>query len=481
MNSYDLHNLDDARRYLLQGLWLTRTSRPDPDRVKAPLDWLLQLANDGQPLLPIGVVADFGHLAFRGDHAVSAKDLPHVPNWPPTLSRSYEDHVLGKLYTDWTFERAVDALRRYTGADRPRGLAYTLKQFRERAKLGGVELSPAVIRGLTTANPKDLLAQGFESLTHDGPMPVLVQQYEDLVSTMRRMTEVLGAEDVAALEQRTALADMSLYVAHRQIVQLTTAIEARLPQRPVRPHLGRKEVPTRIHDEDQYPVGGYTSISNRGSIESLLHSQLAFMESDPAESPDMFDIKFARDELFFYSRDENQFLRRRRTFVMVFAADLVAARLKDAELPYQRIVLACATVLAMIHKLSDWLSNDAIRFELLFVQADDKVPLDDEFELFQILLRELREIGVVTIEAVASLTEATQRCILASRQSQVHVLEISVKSPRSEPDGVVMTSLTINAASPQLLDGFAAPVPIDSTDAMDHWSRTVLTILELWV
>ena len=40
------------------------------------------------------------------------------------------------------------------------------------------------------------------------------------------------------------------------------------------------EVPTRILDEDIYPVGGFTSLSNRGSIESLLHSQLAYMETD---------------------------------------------------------------------------------------------------------------------------------------------------------------------------------------------------------
>ena len=57
-------------------------------------------------------------------------------------------------------------------------------------------------------------------------------------------------------------------------------------------------MPTRVLDEDQYPVGGYTSISTRGSIESLLHSQLAYMEP---ESPDLFDMKFVRDELFYYS------------------------------------------------------------------------------------------------------------------------------------------------------------------------------------
>ena len=80
---------------------------------------------------------------------------------------------------------------------------------------------------------------------------------------------------------------MGQYVALRQIRQTTAKFESRLPARPVRPLIGRKEVPTRIHDEDQYPVGGYTSLSTRGSIESLLQSQLAYMEK---ETPDLFDM-----------------------------------------------------------------------------------------------------------------------------------------------------------------------------------------------
>ena len=198
------------------------------------------------------------------------------------------------------------------------------RQIRERANLGGVLLSPAVLRGLMNQSGDELLAQGFESLTTAGPLPELVRQYEQLVSAARRIPEVLGPEDLIALEQKTAIADMGQYVAHRQILQACARIESRLPMRPSKPAVGRKEVPTRVLDEDQYPVGGYTSIATKGSIESLLHSQLAYMEE---EQPDLFDMKFVRDELFYYSRDENQFLRRRRTFTFAFAADLVGAAL----------------------------------------------------------------------------------------------------------------------------------------------------------
>src|SRR5208283_2394504 len=124
--------------------------------------------------------------------------------------------------------------------------------------------------------------------------------------------EVLGSEDIFELEHGTALVEMGQRVALRQLLVAADRLEAALPHHRVRPLAGRREVPTRVLDEDTYPVGGYSSVSTRGSIESLLHSQLAFMEKD--ERPDLFDIKYIRDELLYYSRDENQFLRRRRTF-----------------------------------------------------------------------------------------------------------------------------------------------------------------------
>src|SRR5262249_41207132 len=150
-------------------------------------------------------------------------------------------------------------------------------------------------------------------------------------------------------------------------------LEAALPRHKVRPRSGRQEVPTRVLDEDTYPVGGFSSLSTRGSVESLLHSQLAFMEKQ--DRPDLFDIKFLRDELLYYSRDDNQFLRRRRTFVFALFPDLVQARFKDAALPFQRIVLLVALLVVAVRKLSEWLSTDALYFKFVFMGEKDPGPL----------------------------------------------------------------------------------------------------------
>ncbi len=472
----ELRDLDEARRYLLQGLWLGRIA-PQANTLGPTLDWANAILGNGDPLPPIGFVADLGQIALGLD--AGRQDRPPPPGWPAALADNYLHHVLGKFYADPSFERAAHALARYAPADRPRGLAFILRQFRERAGLGGVEISNAVVRGLRQANPNDLLAEGFASLAQDGAHPLLKEQTEALVSAARRLPDVLGPEDAIALEQRTALADLSRFIAHRQILAQTARFEARLPVRPPRPTVGRREVPTRVLDEDQYPVGGYTSIANRGSVESLLHSQLAYME--PAESPDLFDVKFVRNELFYYSRDENQFLRRRRTFVFVFSPDLADARRKDEELPCQRIVLVCAATLALVRRLSAWLGADALRFELRFARSGAAEPLAPEAELFAILLQEAIANGTAAISHEPSMEAIAADAERTARRAQTQVLEWAVSPAMPEPPGAVRLAIGVAEARPDLTDGFGRPVDLDADDASDSWDAAVRRVLEFWV
>ena len=239
-----------------------------------------------------------------------------------------------------------------------------------------MHFSPGVLKGLMELAPEDVLRQGWESLRQDGVHWLNERLYQSLVAAARRTAEVLGPDDVAAVEAGDALADEGEQLARRQVRRAAAALEAALPRHRPRPTGGPRETPTRILDEDAYPVGGFSSISTRGSIESLLHSQLAYMEPD--ERPDLFDVKFLRDELLFYSRDENQFLRRRRTFVFALYPDLTATRFKDAELPYQRGVLLLALLTTAVRKLTEWLSADALAFEVLFVSRGDDEPLAAE-------------------------------------------------------------------------------------------------------
>lgn len=479
MTIHELRDLDQARLFLCQGLWLQRALLPAPARVRTILEWAFEAASTGQPLLPIGFVADLGHAALGVVDAEQArKDAPEVPGFPAGMARTYEDYVLGKVYADWTFERAADALRRYQGRDRARALAYVIHQFRERAELGGVLLSPALIKGMLSVRGDDLLAQGWESLTRDGLLPLLPQLYEALIAGARRTAEMLGNEDLFELEHGTALAEMGQRVALRQVLQAAQVLEAALPRHRPRLWARRHDVPTRILDEDTYPVGGFSSISTRGSVESLLHSQLAYMERH--DRPDLFDVKFLRDELLYYARDENQFLRRRRTFIFALEADLMQTRFKDAELPWQRGVLLLALLLTAVRKLSEWLSTDALVFEFLFIHDSAREGLTAERDLLQTLLREPIANGTVVIERVAAF-EVPRRCAERARRSLCHGLMIAASPRRLQAEGAVITRLRIDGPRPALAFGDDPEAIPEADGAVDSWAAALEALLEAWM
>jgi hypothetical protein len=478
MSTSEIRDSDEARRFLVQGLWLQRVRPPTPATVRDALQWSLAVASGGEPLPPIGFIADLGTLAFGLDREERAdRGNLAIPGLSAAVARAYEDYVLGKFYADWTFERAGDALRRYQGRDRGRGLAFVINQFRARAAFDGVHLSPAVIRAALERPPEEVLAQGWESL-RGGLMPLLAQLYESLIASARSTAEVLGPEDIFELERGTALADLGQRVALRQVLQAAERFESVLPHQPTRISMRREEVPTQLLEEDTYPVGGFASLSNRGSLESLLFSQLAYMEKE--ERPDLFDIKYVRNELLYYSRDENQFLRRRRTFLFALFPDLEQARFKDAELPWQRTVLLAALLLAAVRRLTDWLSTDALRFEFLFVLENDSAPLAQEEELLRMLLGEQIANGTVHLDRVHS-DKLAPRIAQAARRSLCRALAISTRDRPLRSDAATVTRLRLAGPWPEIGCGEDALARPEAEDPIGGWSAALEQLLRLWL
>jgi hypothetical protein len=450
--------------------------------VRPALEWAMEAASGGQPLPPVGFLADLGHVALGLDlEARGSRSGVVAPSVPINLLRTYEDHVLGKVYADWTFNEASDALRRYQGRDQARGLAFLLNQFRERGGFAGVEMSPGVIKAALESPPEDVLAEGWESLRQGGVQPPLAELYDGLITAARRTPELLSATDLFELKHGYALQPEGERLARRQVLHAAELLERILPRHHVRPLASRKEVPTRILDEDTYPVGGFTSLSTRGSPESLLHSQLAYMETE--ERPDLFDIKFLRDELLYYARDENQFLRRRRTFVVALYPDLVNARFKDTALPYQRGVMLLALVVNLVRKLTEWLSTDALQFQMVFVHegGDNQPPaLAQEWDLLRTLLPEQITNGILHLERAAA-DRLGALCAQWARRSTVHGLLAGVRPPAIRAADSVINRLEVAGPRPALGDGEDSPVLVEGDDATEAWGLALQQILARWV
>ena len=478
MQIHELRDPEVARIFCEQSVWLARAVAPTEEVVPPVLALALEMAGAGEPLPPLGFLADLSRLALEPDSSRS-HEVPPMDAWPAALMRGYEDHVLGKLYVDGSFERGSDAVRRYQGRDRTRGLAFLAHQLLNRANVGGVHFSPAILKALRARAPDDVLAAGWESLQQVGPLPILVDLHEELATKVRNVASVLGPEDVFELEHGTALAQFSQRVALRQVLQAAAYLEEHLPRLRPRPLARRHEVPTHLFDEDSYPVGGFTSISTRGTIESLLHSQLAYMERD--DRPDLFDIKFLRDELLYYSRDENQFLRRRRTFVFALFPDLEEARFKDPDASWQRIVLALGLTLAALHKIHDWLGEDALTFDFLILDEPDRSKaLEAEEVVLQMVLREEIANGAANVQRM-DRSRLSGHCSQRARRSLCHCLTIATSAKPVSIDRCIVSGLTLGAARPELaLTEDDAPMPPEDDSTIMAWATTLKRLLRAW-
>jgi hypothetical protein len=480
MDPVELRDLDAARQFVLQGLRLQRAVPVTTASVRTALEWALTVAASGQPLPSVGFVADLGHVLLGADREFRpSRSTAESVGLPGGLARAYEDFVLGKCYADPSVERAGDVIRRLPSRDQGRAIAFVAQQFRERADFGGVLLSPAVIKGLMEVGPEDVASRGWEALQRTGLMPLLADLYASLVAGARRTSDVLSPEDVFELEHGTALADLSQRIALRQVLAMASWLHASVRDA-VRVRHDRSDVPAHVLDEDTYPVGGFASLSTRGTIESLLHSQLAYMEQGSRDGPDLFDIKFVRDELLYYSRDENQLLRRRLSFAFVFASDLAQTRFKDRQLPAQRMILALALAVAAVHSLSACLGNEALHFELLFPSQGDSAPLAQEHALMKMLFREAIANGMVRLTTYQDVAGAAAVCDELAQRSECRTLAIGATEWAPNREGWDHCQLIISGPRPRLLirDDVIA---FDELDDSESWNAALRRLLDEWL
>jgi hypothetical protein len=464
----------DQQSWFCQSLWLSRAATVNADTLKTATTIAIVLAGEGDLVPPAGWMMDlFSYLTDSPSFA--ARSAAFLPGVDPALLRRYEDHVVGRLALNVEIDRARDALVRYRMDDRPRGVAFVIRAMMARWKLPGVLIDAAILRGIIGEGPARMLAAGYESAAAAGPHALIPPHLEAMIAAFRSAGELLEADDIAALEQKTPLDGMAKTVAHRQVLRLANQWRTQLPDQPLAPRPGRREVRSHLRADDHYPVGGYSSIGPRGSLESLLQSQLAYMDS--ADDPDFFAIKYLRDELLYYSRDENQFLRRRRSYVVTVAAELKAARIKDANSPAQRIVMLLGWLAALIATLDDWLSVEALDVRILLESG-----LDDEAAiLLRVLATAIERGSVAVVQNVDSDARASMLAEIVATTG-VHLLNVAMPPSRTAGDGVIEWTLDVSHSIPVLCSDTGESILASSfAEPAAVWSALLTELLPRWI
>ncbi len=459
-----------AEAFLSAAMVLARDAASTPTWFETSVR-ALEAAYSERPLLPAPTLAFDLTALLHGERLlpVAAAGIASIRD----ALRGYEDHVLARLLADRRWTRLTEALIAQPKEYRAAAVGLITAQLLARLRLSeGTGVSPGVVRRFASRLPDEVRELGRTSLYDEDIAKRVAQGLNQLAQAARRTRELLSDAEVFLMENLSALKGLGARVALAQLAEVAQSVDERLPTR-LRGDMGDEgDAPTTLEVEAAYPVGGFSSISTHGAVENLVTSELIYMEhgDEPHARPDLFDVRFVENELLYYARDESVAVRKKRVLTLIFDASLQRARVKDSGEMYQRLVWLMGSVTALVRKLSQWLSAQALVFELTFVKEGEEAPLAEEEGVMGLLLREYRERGQVHFHHASSSFEAVRAAREQHRQ-RAHVVVLSTKMP---------VGLEGDATADVLVDAGGAHPKVHWAKARPERESTAMTALEAW-
>jgi hypothetical protein len=212
------------------------------------------------------------------------------------------------------------------------------------------------------------------------PILELVRETNRLFGSMRQM---VNPEVVDLIERGLATMDRAPRVQMAQLIKARLQLAHVLG--PIIPHSidTLSEIPSSQRASGDVPLGGYNAITTRGRLESLVPSQLVWLDISIGDST-LFAVKHERQELLYYSRQDNRLHQRLRHIAFIVDGSLSASRNKPKNLPFQRMTLVMSCLLTLWSRLEGILAREALRLSWIFV--GHRNSLKDEFQLLSRLL-----------------------------------------------------------------------------------------------
>lgn len=186
------------------------------------------------------------------------------------------------------------------------------------------------------------------------------------------------------------------------------------------------------------------------------------MEGEGAERP---DLKFsARRVARLFAGRKSVFPSSLHVFFALFDL-LVETRVKDTDLPCQRIILT----LAAVETLIEWLSEDALKFEILLPESG---VLADEQKQLEMVFRE--QIANQTVETMPfDLTQFAEQ----SRRSLCHCVKISRIDEAIKTQDALMSSFAIDDTRAEVRCGLDPANESDAPTPFTAWQDSTVELL----
>jgi FtsH ternary system-like protein len=440
MQTRELRTAADVASWLAAGLALRRVPPEVETDDQTVGQAISACANELSALPPPGMIADIATL-LGGARLPLSRPIAGDESLRAAI-RAYDDDVLARLVTNARFDDVLAAYAHLPAGDRPAAVAIVVGAICERAAFAGASVSPATLRR-ALARPRDEReTAGRTELLGGATAERLAEAYDRLARQSRQARALVDQRELFAIDHLSVLRDLGGRMTADHIAAAAEAIERTLPRRLPANRLSRGVRDTQLADESLYPAGGFAAITPGGSnanIENLVTSELVYMEDGPG--PDVFTLRYVEGELLYYTRDDSVFSRHRQVIGIALGADLDDARVKDRDLPWQRVILALGLLVAAIRWLTEQLGDHALTIHVAFPPG----LLAEEREIFALLLHGEIQRGIVIADEQA--WDATIAATAAHGATAItDAIVVSMGTQPAIPKG--LRALHVNLAAP---------------------------------
>lgn len=442
----ELRTAVEIAGWLSAGLLLQRVAAGEADPLVTQA--VLACASELAEVPPPGLIADVAALLAGARLPLAGAPVAVTAAGGAALRtaiHAYDDDLLARLVTGARWDDVVAAFAHAREADRPAAVALVVGGIARRSGFSGTQVNPAALRR-ALARPRDEReAAGRAGLADAPTVAALAAAYQLLARGARQTRALVEDREVFAVDHLAVLRDLGGRMTADHIQSAAEAIARTLPRRLPAKRAARGLRDTHMTDESVYPAGGFASITaggaTTGNIENLVTSELVYMDDD--EPIDVFSLRYIEGELLHYTRDDSVFRRHRHLIGIALAPDLDDARVKDRELPWQRLVLAFGLVVAAARWLAAQLGDQALVIRIAFPPG----LLVEERGILALLLEgEIARGTVVVVEEALADTLAATTAAAGSAIADLVVLALGAAPEVPRPVRALLVDLA--AAAP---------------------------------
>lgn len=355
------------------------------------------IATEGLAAPPIGVI----HLlAVLLEDGALPREEPLLPNFIDTYRRCVQE-VLRPLAAQHSTAALRDELALLPLARRYQAMGTAIGQWS--ARLGLPVLQPN--RDLARYRPAELLRTGEDAFLDEQILNKLSRRWADFIDKCSPSTIPFIRSDLLVVRHFEALnthAKRFTFATANQVAQRLGASVRQLVKPQPR---GRGEAVTQLADPSSYPIGGYAGLTNHGSQENMLSSELVYL--DKSEPLDWFTIRKLNNELLYYTRDEAKFARSSRLFELVFPASLGELRQVDEEFRCRRGLAALASIISLVESLPRYLGSTNLT--IILIQLGQSEAKFNPSELLQIRFGHTTGVEHAQVHSLEPLPKGAQR------------------------------------------------------------------------